>query len=245
MPRDPSLQFGADAPSSTTAATRFVVLLAQIPAAQGLWHMQRFLLGRMALRNVPGLRFCKVLGSGYEGGFGLRPSFTRHGVMGFFSDDTCARAFLMSAFVDGYRRHASEFFQALLAPVSCRGSWNGYTLALPPRALAPNEPVAALTRGSISVLRAPLFWSKAAPAQADVEHAPGCRLAVGLGEAPLLRQATFSLWDSVASMDAYARHGAHLAAIKAASQQGFFTESMFVRSVPLHVKGTWKGRRYG
>lgn len=222
-----------------------LVLLVAIPARHALWHAQRFLLGRFALSRVPGLRMRQVLGSGYEGGFGLRPSFTRHGLMGFFADETCARAFLAGDFVAGYRRRASELFCAVLTPVSCRGRWSGFTLDLPTQTLAPDTPVAALTRGSIHPLRAPLFWSKAAPAQAAVENAPGCQLAVGLGEAPLLRQATFSLWDSVAAMDAYARHGAHLAAIKASQQQGYFTESMFLRCVPRQVHGTWKGKHYG
>lgn len=222
-----------------------LVLLVAIPARHALWHAQRFLLGRFALSRVPGVRMRKVLGSGHEGGFGLRPSFTRHGLMGVFADEACARAFLAGDFVAGYQRRANELFCAVLTPVSCRGSWSGFTLDLPAQPLAPDTPVAALTRGSIHPLRAPLFWSKAAPAQAAVEHAPGCQLAVGLGEAPLFRQATFSLWDSVAAMDAYARRGAHQEAIKASHQQGFFTESMFMRCVPRYVHGTWKGKHYG
>ncbi len=245
MPRDPLPDADVRAPHAPAGALPFVVLLAQIPASDALWHTQRFLLGRYGLRKVAGLRFHKVLGSGYEGGFGLRPSFTRHGVMAFFADDACARAFLAGSFVAGYRKHASELFCAVLTPVSSRGSWNGFTLDLPARTLPADMAVAALTRGSINPLRAPLFWRKAAPAQAAVEHAPGCQLAVGLGEAPFLRQATFSLWDSVAAMDAYARRGAHLAAIKASHEQGFFTESMFVRFVPRHLHGVWRGRRYG
>jgi spheroidene monooxygenase len=69
-------------------------------------------------------------------------------------------------------------------------------------------------------------------------------LAVGLGEAPLLRQATFTIWDSVADMNAYARTGAHLQAIQAAAQNGYFAESMFARFVPLQVQGQWQGKSY-
>jgi spheroidene monooxygenase len=85
----------------------------------------------------------------------------------------------------------------------------------------------------------------APPAQVSLEGAPGCRFAVGLGEAPLLRQATFSLWDSVAAMDAYARSGAHLAAIRAAHKERYFSESMFVRFVPLALQGSWRGQPLG
>jgi spheroidene monooxygenase len=78
-----------------------------------------------------------------------------------------------------------------------------------------------------------------------LQGAPGCLLAVGLGEAPILRQATFSLWESQAAMDAYARSGPHLQAIRAANAGGWFSESMFVRFLPLVVQGCWRGRSYG
>ena len=44
-------------------------------------------------------------------------------------------------------------------------------------------------------------------------------------------------------MDAYARSGAHLAAIKAAMQGDYFSESMFVRFQPFDADGSWKGKR--
>jgi hypothetical protein len=67
---------------------------------------------------------------------------------------------------------------------------------------------------------------------------------MGLGEAPLLRQATFSLWRDQAAMDAYARSGPHLQAIRASTQGAHLKESMFVRFVPLWIGGSWKGRRF-
>lgn len=103
-------------------------------------------------------------------------------------------------------------------------------------------PIAALTRASIRLAAAPAFWRRAPAAQADLEQAPGCLVAAGLGEAPLLRQATFSIWDNTAAMDAYARSGAHLDAIKAAREERYFTEDLFARFVPYHARGTWKGR---
>jgi heme-degrading monooxygenase HmoA len=93
--------------------------------------------------------------------------------------------------------------------------------------------------------KAPAFWRHAPAAQTSLEAAPGVQLAVGLGEAPFLRQATFSVWDSVADMNAYSRGGAHRDAIQAAATHQFFSESMFVRFVPLSITGTWKGRTYG
>ena len=117
---------------------------------------------------------------------------------------------------------------------------------LPVAARAPlNGPIAALTRASIHWPRALPFWRLAPAAQQALTEAPGCRLAAGLGEAPLLRQATFSVWDSVQAMDDYARSGAHLLAIRAAHSGGYFSESMFVRFVPLSIQGTWLGQPHG
>ena len=39
--------------------------------------------------------------------------------------------------------------------------------------------------------------------------------------------------------------GAHLAAIRAAHEGAFFSESMFARFVPLHLSGRWRGQSYG
>ena len=103
-------------------------------------------------------------------------------------------------------------------------------------------PVAALTRAAIKPARMRAFWRHSPPAEASLADASGCRLAVGLGEAPLLRQATFSLWDSAQAMDAYARQGAHQQAIRASWAGGYFSEWMFVRFRVVAASGIWQGR---
>ena len=243
----PAARVRADPGSGRDAALAVeavVVMLADIASAARLWGYTRFVFGRYALPSVPGLRFARVLGSGRNGGFGLRPSLSRQGLLCAFADDASATRFLASPYVEGFRRRSREMLTARLHAYSCRGSWGGRTLALAAGVPA-QGPVAALTRASIRPSRAAAFWRKAPPAEASLERAAGCVLAVGLGEAPLLRQATFSIWDSVTSMDAYARTGAHLEAIRASHAGNYFSESMFVRFVPVEVRGTWKGRTHG
>jgi spheroidene monooxygenase len=46
-------------------------------------------------------------------------------------------------------------------------------------------------------------------------------------------------------MNNYARTGAHMDAIKAAHEHRFFSESMFVRFVPVEFSGSWQGRSFG
>lgn len=222
-----------------------VLLLADVSPASRAWGWSRIVLGARSLRGVAGLEFAQVMGSGLEGGFGLRPSASRQGVFALFADEAAADDFIeRSAVVAAYRARSDEFCVAKLRAWSCRGSWGGRVLT--PACAPPAEgPVAALTRASIRLPKASAFWRMAPAAQAALAAAPGCRLAVGLGEAPLLRQATFSVWSSVQAMDAYARSGAHLQAIRAAQAQGHFSESMFVRFTPLLLRGTWLGIRHG
>jgi spheroidene monooxygenase len=83
------------------------------------------------------------------------------------------------------------------------------------------------------------FWKQAPATQADLVASPGCLLAMGLGEAPLLRQCTFSVWLDTASMLGYSMNGAHRKAVDSAYTKGYFSESMFVRMRVLQHQGHW------
>jgi spheroidene monooxygenase len=232
---------GAQPPPGSAA----VLVLVQYRAGALAWGLSRLVLGPRQLGAPTGLRFARILGSGRDAGFGLAPSFERQGLLAFFDGLPSARSFLAtSAAVSGRQARASDYLTALLTVSACRGSWGGHTL----RAGAPiaaEQPVAALTRASIRPQHARTFWQHSPPSERSVGSAPGCQLAVGLGEAPLLRQATFSLWDSAQALSDFATQGAHHQAAQQAWQQKWFSEWMFVRFRPLAVEGRWRGRVYG
>lgn len=221
-----------------------VVLLSKLRPAHRAWGWQRIAFGRWWPADTPGLRFMKTLGSGKEGGFGLMPSLSHQGMFCVFDNEVQASDFInTSVLVARYRERSEELFIATLRPASTRGSWDGMTLAAG-ESLPANAMLATLTRASIRPLAAPQFWRHAPAAQDSLADAPGCLLAIGLGEAPVFRQATFSLWKNTAAMDAYARTGAHRDAISAAWKHQFFSESMFVRFEPLSLQGRWKGQSF-
>ncbi len=238
----------ARATAGATTSLDHVVVLLLLDLAPGLrawaWGWSRIVWGKWLLRKVPGLCFAKALGSGYEGGFGLRPSNTRQGLFAVFGSEAQADAFLAgSPVMAGYRGHARELCVAKLRAVSSRGSWSGQGLVATAQP-DPQARVAALTRASIRPSKAWAFWRYSPASEVSLASAPGCELASGLGEAPLLRQATFSVWQNQACMNAYAREGAHLQAIRAAQHGGYFSESMFVRFQVLQLQGSYKGRHY-
>jgi len=242
---DEALPGEAAAQASPAADDVAVLLLADVAAASRLWGWSRIVLGSQPLCRVPGLRLAKALGSGHDGGFGLRPSASRQGLFALFGSESEADDFLHASPIPmAYAARSREFLSLKLRATSCRGAWGGAAMAA--TAQAPSTgPVAALTRASIRPGRAWDFWAHSPASERALQDAPGCLLAVGLGEAPILRQATFSLWQDQAAMDAYARSGPHLQAIRAATAGGWFSESMFVRFLPLVVQGRWRGRPYG
>ena len=110
---------------------------------------------------------------------------------------------------------------------------------------AASAPLGVLTRASIQPSKTTAFWRHAPATQASLDAAPGCLLAMGLGEAPLVRQCTFSLWQDEKAMLGYAQEGAHQMASSAAWRQKFFSESLFVRMRVLRMAGLWQGQDFG
>ena len=221
-----------------------VLLLADISPRFRLWGFARFVVQRFAMRGIRGLVLFKVMGSGYDGGFGLRPSASRQALFCLFESDEAADHFLASALVAGYATRSREFCTAKLHAYSCRGSWSGAVIAVTQKEPL-TGPIFTITRASIRPSRMLAFWRMQPASEVALNLAQGCLFATGVGEAPFVRQATLSLWSSTQAMDAYARSGAHLAAIQAAYSGQYFSESMFARFVPSSLQGDWRGKHYG
>lgn len=227
-----------------------VVLLVDLLRQHQGWGWLRLVAGATPYKEVPGLTSLKVMGSGHGGGFSLRPSATHQGLICTFSHLDLALNFLDSPWVQAYRQRAREFWSGVLTVQSARGHWDKQSWqpttepALQGQAQT-QGPLAVLTRASIVPTKAMAFWRYAPAAQAELSESPGCMLAMGLGEAPLVRQCTFSLWQDTAAMVQYAHQGAHQLASAAAYKHQYFSESLFVRMQVLQMSGVWKGRTFG
>lgn len=106
-----------------------------------------------------------------------------------------------------------------------------------------NGPVVALTRATLRASRAYRFYRSVPAVARSLQVAPGCRLAFGVGEAPLLRQGTVSLWDSRAAMREFAYTTApHVQVIRATPAQRWYAEELFAHFALVDATGTVDGR---
>jgi hypothetical protein len=77
------------------------------------------------------------------------------------------------------------------------------------------------------------------PVTVSLKSAPGLVAAIGIGEAPIGLQGTFSLWESAAAIREFAYKGAaHQRAIADTSAYNWYSEELFARFAVREVRGT-------
>ena len=198
---------------------------------------------RLQLRRTPGLRFAKLLGTGSGRTFTVRDADPlRWGLLAVWDDDTAADAFARGPLPRAWRTFADEQWVAALAPLATRGRWSRREPFGRPEPQPWQGPVAAITRARLVLRRAASFWAAVPPVSADLNQAPGLRLALGIGEAPVGLQGTFSVWDSTAALNAFAyRRPAHAEVIDRTRREGWYAEELFARFAVRSASGTVGG----
>ena len=198
---------------------------------------------RRPLRTTPGLGFGKLLGTGSGRTFTARDADPRRwGLLAVWDDEAAADSFCAGRVPQRWRRFADEEWVTRLEPLAARGRWSGREPFGTPAPRPWDGPVAAITRARLVLRRAARFWAAVPPVSADLHRTPGLRLAVGIGEAPLGLQGTFSIWDSSAALNAFAYRGdAHTAVVARTPTEGWYAEELFARFAVRSATGTVDG----
>ena len=193
-------------------------------------------LDRFALTRSKNVGFYKSLGTGKGETFTpVDANSLRWGLVAQVND---LDAFDQSMVVKRWRKNSIGEFRAVLEPISSHGKWAGKE----PFVASVKDwtgPVAAITRARIKWHQNFKFWSSVPPVTISLKSAPGLMAAIGIGEAPIGLQGTFSLWESSAAIKDFAYKGAaHQKAIADTATYNWYSEELFARFAVKDMRGS-------
>ena len=198
----------------------------------------RMAIDRTLLRRSNGVTFAKMLGCGK--GETFTPSDadpTRWGCLVVISQSELA-ALDGSTTITKWRSKSTSEFRVLLDPIASTGMWSKQK---PFETSAPanfDGQVVAITRARIKASQTMRFFKSVPPVTASLHSSPGLISTIGIGEAPIGLQGTFSLWESMQAIKDFAYKGAaHQKAIAQTSEFDWYAEELFARFAVRETRG--------
>lgn len=219
--------------------------LTRYPREHAQRAFSRMAFDRPALARIDGLRFWRMLGTARGNAMSLSADLRRWAMFAVWQDDAALDRFLdQSPIAAGWRSAGQETWSARLGYAGGHGQWGGRDPfdGMTAQEVAAGQPVAVLTRAAIRPRRLVRFYRAVPAVDQALASADGCLRAVGIGEFPVARQATFSLWRDTSAVRGFAYTGAaHAAVITRTRRENWFAEECFARFIPYASAGSWDG----
>jgi len=195
---------------------------------------------KFVLKRLPGVSFVKLLGTGKGESFTPKDADPyRWGALVTIQKDNLDNLD-KSKVIRGWQKIAKNEYRAILKPISVHGLWSGKQ-PFEVEKFDWNGKIAAITRARIVWRKNLIFWRAVPPVTISLHQSPGLINAIGIGEAPIGLQGTFSLWESAAQLRDFAYKGqAHTQAIKATEENKWYSEELFSRFAVVQERGGLK-----
>ena len=200
-------------------------------------------LDRLRLRNVEGLVFWRLLGTGSGDNTGRGADLSRSALFAVWDDESYLDAALASGPTAGRWRDAEESWHVRLRGIGGHGTWKGFDPLDGLETGSGDGSIAIVTRANVRRRSWKVFGEASKVVDAELHRAPGLIDVVGIGETPIGSLATFSLWESRAAARDFAYSMPdHREVIRRTRAEGWYAEEMFARFEPYGAIGTWNGR---
>jgi hypothetical protein len=196
-------------------------------------------LGTDRLRRPAGLEFRRLLGTGRGADTGPSADLRRTAMFAVWADEGALDRYLAAA---AGRPGVVERYDVRLRGIGGHGTWRGVDVL---EDLAPGSdrgPVAVLTRADVRLRSWRPFRAAGPAVSAELAGADGLLAALGVGELPVGRLGTFSLWSGLDAMGAFNRSPHHREVVRRTRAERWYGEELFARFEPYGSSGTWDGR---
>ena len=217
--------------------------LVREPAIKVPVAMARLGVDRPQLARVPGLRFWRVMGTGRGDDTGPGADLRRTALFAVWDDESDLDRFIASHRIARRWDRAAEAWHVRLRALGGHGRWRGVD---PLDGMVQGDRsgrVAIITRADVRLGASRAFGRAGREVDTELHTAEGLIDVVGIGEAPVGRLATFSLWESMGAARTYAYSMArHQQVIEETRAGDWYAEEMFARFEPYASTGTCAGR---
>jgi len=203
------------------------------------WAILHMGLDRLALARRSDVKFWKLLGAGKGETFTPKDAdILRWGLLVVVDKDS---EIANSKIIKRWKKKSQSQFSAQLSPISVNGAWSKKSPfdQIPKVTNDWSGKVVAITRARIKWRKNVIFWNSVPPVTTSLHSSPGLISAIGIGEAPIGLQGTFSIWESGEAIKNFAYSGAaHKEAIKATHRHAWYAEEMFARFALIESRGS-------
>ena len=197
----------------------------------------RMALDRGSLRRIKGVHFAKMLGTGKGESFTPRDADANQWGALIVIDSENLQALDDSKLIKRWRAHSLSEVRYLLDPISSHGLWaktNPFTYS----SVQTDGEIVAITRARIKWFQNFRFWRAVPPVTESLHSSAGLIATIGIGEAPIGLQGTFSHWKTGADLRNFAYKGAaHQGAIAATERHQWYAEELFSRFAVRDIRG--------
>ena len=216
-----------------------VIYFWKIKRASIPFALFRMAIDRTLLRRTQGVSFAKMLGCGK--GETFTPSDAdpnRWGCLVVIPENQLT-VLDDSPTIRAWRKSSVSEFRVLLDPIAATGMWSKQKPFEPSAPANFDGQVVAITRARIKASQTLRFFKSVPPVTASLHSSPGLISTIGIGEAPIGLQGTFSLWESMQAIKDFAYKGAaHQKAIAQTSEFDWYAEELFARFAVREMRGT-------
>jgi len=217
-----------------------VIYLWRIPRSRLPLAVLHMASDRRKLKRDQRIQFFKLLGTGTGDTFTPRDADPTLWGLLLTIEQADLEYFDQDRVVSSWRKFSTSESRMVLSPISAHGKWSGKEPFHVDQEFAKEwtGQIAAVTRARIKWAENLKFWRSVPPVIASLRNADGMLTAIGIGEAPIGLQGTFSIWRDRGVMREFAYKGAeHAEVIRRTHARNWYAEELFAHFAILEARG--------